>query len=210
MKSRASPRKITAVAVFAAIAVFLNMSPLKIPAPYAPYLIYQVWEVPIVVALLLYGPKIATLTSIINTLVLLVVFPGALPTGPFYNLAALLSMLMGICIYRKIFPRSLESKRKPLALAASTAFGVTTRVAVMTVFNWACLPQQPPIGFGMPMVVVIAALPVIGFFNATLALYTIPLGYFVAKAVLSGTKMVAWYFRDTPTNEASTSIGRAT
>ncbi|MGQ9513594.1 MAG: hypothetical protein ACUVTL_00845 [Thermoproteota archaeon] len=186
-------RKITAIALFAALAVFLN--PLKIPAPYAPYLIYQIWEVPIVVALLLYGPMVAVLISIINTLVLLVVFPGALPTGPFYNLAALLSMLMGIYLSHKIL--SLRSrKRESFVLALSTAFGVTTRVLVMTFVNWACLPQQPPIGFGMPLIVVMAALPVIGFFNATLALYTIPLGYFVAKAVRSNTKISAWYFRE--------------
>ncbi|MBO3802753.1 MAG: hypothetical protein JTT11_02595 [Candidatus Brockarchaeota archaeon] len=197
MAKTASSRRVTAVALFAALAVFLNASPYapKIPAPFAPYLIYQVWEIPIVVSLLLFGPKVATLISIINTLVLLAVFPGALPTGPFYNLAALLSMLMGICLFKKMAPRTSEGRREPLLLAALTAFGVVARVAVMTFFNWACLPQSPPIGFGMPMAVVVAALPVIGFFNATLALYTIPLAYFIAKAVRSSTKMWSWYFR---------------
>ena len=56
-------------------------------------------------------------------------------------------------------------------------------VIVMTIVNWTFLPFPPPIGFSMPSEAVIAVIPIIGFFNATLALYTIPIGYILAKAV---------------------------
>ena len=81
------------IAVFAALAIVLGISPLKFPAPYAPFLKYQLWEIAIVIALLLYGIRVGGSISFINALVLLVVFPGDLPTGPLYNLIAVLSML---------------------------------------------------------------------------------------------------------------------
>jgi riboflavin transporter FmnP len=75
-------KKISILIVFAALTVFLNISPIKIPAPYAPFLIYQLWEIPIVTVSLLYGFQMGISVSIINTLILLLIYPGALPTGP--------------------------------------------------------------------------------------------------------------------------------
>ena len=87
-------KTVAIIGVFAALGIVLNVSPLKVPAPYAPFLIYQVWEIPIVVAFLLYGTRVGGLITVINTIALLAIFPGALPTGPFYNMAAILSMLL--------------------------------------------------------------------------------------------------------------------
>jgi len=195
MRSQTNPRKVAIIAVFAAFAVCLNLSPLKYPAPYAPYLIYQIWEIPIVAAFLLYGPYIGVIASIINTLVLLVIYPGALPTGPLYNLAALLSMLLGVYIVQKVISLSSKKVRGKLLIILSTALGMTTRVGIMTLINSTFLPEPPPIGFGMPAPAVLLALPFIGFFNATLALYTIPLGYFLTKTVCSSINIDAWYGR---------------
>lgn len=180
-------KTIAVVAVFAALTVGLNLSPVKIPAPYAPYLIYQLWEIPIVAAFLLYGVRVGVGISIINTIMLLAVFPGALPTGPLYNLAAVLSMLLGIYIIYRF--ATLNRRRETMLTASFTTVGIIFRVGIMTIVNWTFLPHPPPVGFGMPLAAVTAALPFIGFFNATLALYTVPLGYFIARAVSYGTKM---------------------
>jgi hypothetical protein len=94
-------RAIAATIIFSALALVLNLSPIKIPAPYAPFLIYQIWEIPIVAAFLLYGPKVGVAVSFVNTLALLAIFQGALPTGPLYNLAAVLSTLFGLYIIHK-------------------------------------------------------------------------------------------------------------
>lgn len=98
---RLDSRAIAAVIIFSAVAIMLNLSPLKIPAPFAPFLIYQIWEIPIVAAFLLYGPKVGVVVSVVNTFALFVIFPGALPTGPLYDFAAVLSTLFGIYIIRK-------------------------------------------------------------------------------------------------------------
>jgi len=53
----------------------------------------------------------------------------------------------------------------------------------MTFVNWTFLPYPPPIGFSIPAEALPVILPSIAFFNATLTLYTIPLGYIFAKAI---------------------------
>jgi len=185
-------KTIASVTVFAGLTVALNLSPAKIPAPYAPFLIYQVWEIPIVAAFLIYGPKVGVTIAIINTMVLLGVFPGVLLTGPLYNLAAVLSMLLGIYLMYKFIAKSFDKQQEAKIASSSTAFGTIMRVGMMTIVNWALLRFPPPVGFSIPEEAIIAMLPIIGLFNATLALYTIPIGHFLAKAVSVGTKLQAW------------------
>lgn len=178
-------KKIAIVVMFSALTVALNLSSAKIPAPYAPYLWYQIWEIPIVAAFILFGLYVGIVISIVNTVVLLGLSPGALPTGPLYNLAAILSMLLGIYLANRFLRKHIH-KRTEISIPASfTIIGVLIRVGFMTVVNWALLPFPPPVGFNQPVEIVVASLPVIAFFNATLALYTIPIGYALAKAVSS-------------------------
>jgi riboflavin transporter FmnP len=185
-------KTVALIAVFAALAVALTIySPIRIPAPYAPFLIYQIWEIPIVAAFLLFGPKIGTSIAVINTIVLLLVFQGALPTGPLYNLAAILSMLLGILFAIKLL-NSLKVHSEAIIITSATVLGILLRVGIMTVVNWVFLRYPPPVGYSMPEVEVIAFLPIIGLFNATVALYTVPLGQLITKAVSVSTKITQW------------------
>ncbi len=186
-------KTIAVIVVFGALTVALNLSPIKIPAPYAPFLIYEIWEIPIVASFLLFGLKVGIPISIINTALLLAIFPGELPTGPFYNLAAVLSMLLGIFIVQRFLRTGLAEGPEIALPIIFTAFGVFFRVGLMSIVNWAFLPFAPPVGFGLPVEVVVATLPVIGFFNATLALYTIPVGYFAARIVGSSMESLGWF-----------------
>jgi len=185
-------KKIAAIAIFTALSVALVLSPAKFPAPYAPFLKYQIWEIPIVAAFLLYGPLVGVTTSIINTIILLVVYPGDLPTGPLYNLAAILSMLLGIYIIHRFAAKRFSRRQETTLTTLSTVLGSIARVGVMSIVNWAFLRYPYPVGFEMPVEALTAILPTIGLFNATLALYTIPLGYFVSRAVSFGTNITRW------------------
>ncbi|PDM26756.1 hypothetical protein CP083_02285 [Candidatus Bathyarchaeota archaeon B24-2] len=182
-------RTIATVAVFSALTVALNLSPFKIPAPYAPFLYYQIWEIPIVTAFLLFGPLVGLYVSIINTLVLLIYFPGALPVGPLYNLAAILGMLLGVYVAQKVVSRRSSIKNELVFILSSTVLGVISRVLIMSVVNWAFLRYPYPIGFELPEEVIVMMLPVIGFFNATLAMYTIPVGYVLARTISYSIKV---------------------
>jgi riboflavin transporter FmnP len=175
-------RTIAAIIVFAALTIVLNLSPLKIPAPYAPFLIYQIWEIPIVAAFLVYGARVGFVITVVNTLVLFVVYPGALPTGPLYNLAAILSMLLGLGITQALIGRH-SSKSEPVVATLLTASGVALRMLAMTLVNYVFLRFPSPIGYSLPEEAIIATIPLVVIFNATLALYTIPIGYSLARTV---------------------------
>jgi riboflavin transporter FmnP len=178
--------------IFAALTVALNpgVSGIGVPAPYAPFLIYGLWEIPIVTALLLINPVSGILISLLNAAVLFAFFPGPLPTGPFYNLTAIFSMLLGLYIARRCINRGAAHQQKVLKIAAaSTILGIVIRVAVMTVVNYLTLPQAYPIGFEMDEIAVLAFLPLAALFNGTIALYTIPIGEFIANVVKSRLKL---------------------
>jgi riboflavin transporter FmnP len=182
--------------VFAAITIALNpaFTNIAFPAPFAMFLFYQIWEIPIVVAFLLSGPKSGVTITLLNTGVLLAIFPGASPTGPFYNLAAALSMLLGIYLAFTLFASKQKTDKKPFrygtkTIAFSIVLGIVFRVGIMSIVNYAFLRFPPPIGYLYPEGAIIAFLPVVGFFNFTLALYTIPIGLLIAKMISSNLKL---------------------
>jgi riboflavin transporter FmnP len=188
-------KKLALVIIFTALA--LSLSQIKIPAPYAPFLFYQIWEIPIVAAFLLVSPLAGIAVSLMNTLFLFAIFPGVLPTGPLYNLAAILTMQIGIYATELIIKRVAKKEQakaenlqyKPKWIAASTAMGIITRVALMSVILYYAIPQDPPIGFGFSQEVTVALLPLEAFFNATVALYTIPAAYLIANAIRKHIKL---------------------
>lgn len=179
---RTRTQKLTGIALFAALAIILNFL-IKIPAPYAPFLFYEVWEIPIVAVLLLFGVYVAVSVSLINTVVLLLVFPGALPTGPFYNLAAVLVTLAAVVAGHSL-GRKFNLHLRYLMLI-TTVLAVVVRTVGMSLFNYLLLPLSPPIGFDYPVASVVAILPLIAFFNASVVMYSVPLGYAVVRGIVA-------------------------
>ena len=169
-------RRLSVIGLFVALAIILNLV-VKIPAPYAGFLTYEIWEIPIVAAFLLFGFSIAIPVAALNFLILLM-FPGVILAGPLYNLIALLSMLGGVALALKI-SKSFSSKYSPVVLA--TVFGTVFRVLVMTPVNAILLQFSPPLGFGLHYLAVLPLLPPIAFFNGTVAIYTIPIAFIVAR-----------------------------
>jgi len=184
-------RVTAAIAVFAALAVALHLSPIKFPAPYAPFLIYELWEIPIVAAFLLYGFRAGVAVAVINFLSLEAFFRGELPVGPLYNLIAILSMMFGVFLAYRLAGFRLQS----LVLVLALILGPSVRVVVMTVFNSLMLPLPFPLGFNIPTDTLVAILPLIALFNASVALYTIPVAYAVSAAVSSATRLPPRYGR---------------
>jgi riboflavin transporter FmnP len=188
-------KRLSLTIVFAALAIALNptLSRIALEAPFAQGLIYQVWEIPIVIAFLIVSPVAGIAVTLVNTAVLFALFPGILPTGPFYNLVACLSMQIGIfaavAIGKKFYCRNDPNNnilKSTKWASVATVFGILTRVTFMSVLLYFALPQEAPIGFksfGFDQALTNAYLPFAAFFNATLALYTIPIGWLVAQRV---------------------------
>jgi riboflavin transporter FmnP len=190
-------KKLTLTLVFAALTVALNPEITKIafPAPYAPFLIYNVWEIPIVAAFLIVDLKSALAIAGLNAVVLFAFFQGVSPLGPVYNLLAIISMLAGLYVARLVFSKKLAVKNDAFKYTAKMAavyiaFGVLSRTAVMTVVNYVTLPYPLPIGFGIQgPLLVDYYVPATSFFNATLALYTILFAYVIAGRVVKVLKL---------------------
>jgi riboflavin transporter FmnP len=185
-------KELATTIVFAALTVALNpgVSGIGVPAPYAPFLIYGLWEIPIVAAFLLISPASGIIISLLNALVLFAFFPGPLPTGPFYNLIALFSMMLGLFIAQRFITHGSTQQIKALKIAAaSTILGIVLRVVVMTLVNFFTLQQPYPIGFEMDELAALAFLPAGALFNGTVVLYTVPMGEFIASVIKSRLKM---------------------
>jgi len=190
-------KALSLIVIFTALAAALNVYGPKIPFPLYPFLYFQLWEIPIVIAFLLVGWRSGVTVSVINTLILLFVFPGSLPTGPLYNLAAVLSMMLGVYVPYLIARRGCKAEnfgsylRKHLALfsVSATVLGIVARVSSLTVINYFALQQPYPIGFSMPEIDVLLFLPLGAVFNATVTLYTIPIAIGITAAIMSRIKL---------------------
>ena len=174
-------RDLAAIAVFSALAIVLNFS-FRIPAPYATFLVYQIWEIPILAAFFLFGFTVLFFVTGVNLVILFLFFQGDSILGPVYWLAAWLSMMAGIGLIKILLDRR-ALKNVAITAALYTAFGVAFRTAVMILVNYSALRFPPPLGFSLPELVIVGYVPLIAFFNATLALYTIPLSYSLAQVV---------------------------
>jgi riboflavin transporter FmnP len=187
--------RLALIGVFSALAIALNVAGPKIPAPYAPFLYYQVWEIPIVVAFLAIGPIEGVLVSVINTIILFAYFQGPLPSGPFYNLIAVLSMFIGIYIPYKLSTRKCSAEKlsdflkqhlKMITVSATLA-GIATRVLITTIINYFSLQQSYPIGFSFTQPAALGFLPLSILFNATVAVYTIPIAIGITAVAIKAT-----------------------
>lgn len=196
MNAKTSTKTLALIIIFSALAIALNVYGPKIPFPLADFLYFQLWEIPIVIAFLLIGPKTGLAVAGLNTLVLFAFFQGSLPTGPIYNLMAILAMMLGIYLPYKIATRGCKEnigaylKRHIVVITLSaTALGIVLRVALMSVVNYFALQQVYPIGYGLPEIVALGYIPVIAAFNAIVAAYTVPLSMAITAALESRVKI---------------------
>ncbi|MBI3859013.1 MAG: hypothetical protein HY296_02060 [Thaumarchaeota archaeon] len=131
--------------------------------------------------------------AVLNALVLEAVKPGPLPTGPLYNLLAELSMFIGVVAVQAVAKKGRWKALSVVTVATVTA--AVTRVGIMTLVNWLVLAQPYPVGFGSFGVTegdVPGLLWLIGIFNFTVVLYTVPASYSVSRAISSR------YFKSDP------------
>ena len=193
-------RSLTASILFSSIALVLHppFLPLAIPAPYAPFLFYTIWEIPLYICLFLFGPTTAIISGIINFISLLVFFPGQLISGPIYNLIAIFGSYTGIVlIKRRKFVQDTNNTKNDI-LSFNMLFIIASpmifRTVIMTVVNFIALPMPPPIGFSIPMEVMPTTLGLIAIFNSTTIMYSIPIAYWITKAVKLATNKT-WIFK---------------
>jgi riboflavin transporter FmnP len=183
-------RAITMTIAFAVLAIVLNpaISGVGVPFPPIPTLLYNIWEIVIIAAFLLMGFKGGISVALLNSAFLFAVYPG--PANSIYalgNSVAVSSMMVGVYLANKLTRRGsqAESYSGIRTVTLSTVLAMLLRVVVMAPIMYAILHYN--IVF-VPAdvtesVIITLVLPLQAIYNVTIALYTIPLGYLIAKVV---------------------------
>jgi riboflavin transporter FmnP len=178
-------RAIAMTIAFAAVTVVLNPRFSGIAIPFVPPLWFQIWEIPVVAAFFLVGLKSGVGIALLNVAVLQAVSPGVPFNQPLANLVAIWGTLLGVYLAYKIILRNVSEEAafpERKLIVSSTALGILLRVAIMMPFLYmlAILLVRPEI---------IVFLPLLAFHDVIVALYTVPLGYLVAKMVSKSLKL---------------------
>jgi riboflavin transporter FmnP len=184
--SELNTKAIALTAVFTAIAIVLT--PVAVPAGYLQGFFYRFWEIPIVAAFLLLGPKIGVTVALLRTLAELTLFPG--PTGilgPLFVFPVTLAMLLGIYLGGRLLKHRapMDEKHGVMLIGSFTAFG--------GLFRTICAPFVSYVMFrlfiGFSDAQLIPLMPIFAIFAFTLSLYTIPIGYLLANVVSRSLKL---------------------
>lgn len=179
---------------FAAIAIALNA--IKIPAIFWPGNFFQLSEIPIAVAFLLFGVKIGVFVGFLNLLGQLAFYlisPVYIAAYPMGFIATLL-MLLGVYIASRYVTHKNPSEEigEQKSMLYLTFLGVVPRAAIMPIIDYQIffrflLPifSDTP----LPETYMAGLIPVLILFNIITPLYTIPAAYTLATRVKKVLKM---------------------
>ena len=179
---------------FAVITIVLNpaISGVGVPFPPIPSLIYNIWEIAIIASFLLMGFKSGISIALLNSVFLFAVYPG--PSNSIFaigNSVAASSMMVGIYLASRFTHKNNREERSFGArrIMLSTMLAMLLRVVVMAPIMFAILHY----GIVAPKIpdsyIIAIVLPIQAVFNITIALYTIPVGFLVAKVVSRNLKV---------------------
>lgn len=130
--------KISCSAAFAALSAIMTILPLSFPFPIITYLKFDLAEIPVFIAFLVFGTW-SGIVSAVTLWVILNIFGSWVPIGPAMKFAAIISTLIGIWVgsgFRNAPIEVFDSKVKGVLAFLS---GVLFRVFIMGVFNYIVL-----------------------------------------------------------------------
>lgn len=188
---RLNTRTIALIIVFAALAIVLNPAISGIGVPFFSQ-IYNVWEIAIMVAFLLMGFKSGISVALLNAAFLFSVYPGpARALFPLMNTIAVSSMMVGIYFANQLTRKNSQDQTPSGArkITFYTAFGIVFRLIAMLPVMYTLLHFHIGVTPPSESAIFMIALPLQTFYNVTITLYTIPVGYFIAKTASKNLKV---------------------
>jgi riboflavin transporter FmnP len=179
--------------VFAGLAIVLNPAISGVGVPFLfTGLIYDVWEIVIMAAFLLMGFKIGISVALLNAAFLFSVYPG--PSRllfPLVNTIAVSSMMVGVYFASKLTRKNSHDQSPSGArkITFYTALAIIFRLIVMLPIVYALLHYNIGVTPPSESAIFMIALPLQAFYNTTITLYTVPIGYLIAKTVNKNLKV---------------------
>ena len=178
-------KSIALIVIFSAICVALV--PFRFPAPYWPGMYIYWTEIPIVVAYLLFGFRIAISSFTLFQIIKLFLFPSA---GIFLSFAIsywpLLAMLLGVYVAQKFISKKVlqkhpisDHKKTVYVIALAIAFRASTMPFIDYVNYHTVMPFF--LGNTFSELFIASIMPGIILHNIAVPLYTVYIGYFIAR-----------------------------
>lgn len=140
--------RIAAVALFGGLAALLTVFPLDFPFPLIPYLRFDLAEIPIFIAFMLFGPAAGLLTCTTYLGVLLPITMGEWlwPIGPFLKFFAAASQVVGMYLGFRTYCLIKRSSYAAF-FTQLMILGMVLRILVMTLANYAVLTMTSQVEF---------------------------------------------------------------
>jgi len=175
-------RAIALTIIFTALSIALT--PIGVPALYIVGFFYRFWEIPIIIAFFLLGVKSGITVAVLRALAEMMLIPGpAPPLGPVGPLTALggnLSMLLGLCAARWLL-KYRASQNRDSGIKSSTCYTALGGLTRMLIVPFVMYPVWRFLS--LSNTAIIGLVPPLMLFAFTLCLYSIPIGYIIAKTV---------------------------
>lgn len=189
-------KQIGLIIVFTALTIVLD--PIRIPSIFLAGVYFRFCEIPIVAAMILFGSKIAISIAILNIAAEAILFPGPMSfINPFFILMLTLSMLFGIhSAVRVLKNRRLQSRKNEIKEGIFlTSFGTLFRTlpAPFLIGFLYRFIIPPVLGINLTDTIVIGLMPFFGLYAVIFSLYTIPIGYFIARTIARNLKVSSQY-----------------
>ena len=185
--------------VFAALAIILNA--VRIPTFYHPGFFYSLYEIPILVAFMIYGFKMGFLVETLHIIGQEIFFPlgpGGVVTYPM-GLVVHLLMFAGIYFAYKLIKRKIargNGVNEKKTVVYFTGLATALRGGLMPIIDYAVLYNiLLPIALGrtIPETYILGLVPAFVLYNLTSALLAVPIAYLVARKVSKQLKISAKY-----------------
>jgi riboflavin transporter FmnP len=182
-------KSIALAIMFAAVAI--GLTPIRIPTFFYPGGFFRFSQIPVVIAFLLFGPRIGGLVGLVALIGQIAVFPlnaSAVFTAYPMEFASSLIMLLGMHLSSRLIKsdgsRGYSVLKKPVVRL--TAFATLFRGSIMPFVDyWVVFHVLVPLLLQIEVseAYIVALVPSFIAYNVIVPLYTVPLAYAVANRV---------------------------
>jgi riboflavin transporter FmnP len=181
-------KEVALCSVFTALGIMLE----RIRIPTLPGQVqFYFWEIPVVIALLLFGFRLGFSVAVLTAFGQALIFPRALGfLFPIWNLIAMLTTLIGVYVGQRLVKwrvsRTSQAnmlKIKPVLYLVSLA--IVFRLSLMPFVNYFMYRFMMPIFVGRSFsdAFIMALMPGLLAYDAIIMLYTVPTSYIIAKMI---------------------------
>jgi len=179
-------RSVALIAVFSAIAISLNA--IRIPSVYWSNISYGFYEIPVLVAFIIYGFKIGYLVEILHIMGQEIFFPMGVGAVVVYPMGLIFHMFMfsGIYLANKLINRKIAKGKKvseKKTVIYFTGLATALRGGLMPIIDYAVLYSiliPIALGISIPQTYILALVPSFIIYNVTSTLYTVPIAHLIA------------------------------